>query len=65
MLAMYSIKKVVCGQLLYNNIAIKLKSTFDIFLFVIDMLEYLHVTKNTKEGKYYIILIFLFLLQRY
>ena len=46
---MHSVKKVVCGQLLHNNVAIELKSTFDLFVVVvIDVLEYLHVTEDTK-----------------
>ena len=47
-LDMYSVKKVVCGQLLYNNVAIELKSTIDLFVVVIDVLEYLRVTEDTK-----------------
>ena len=46
--AMHSVRKVVCGQLLHNNVAIELKSTFDLFVVVIEVLEYLHVTEDTK-----------------
>ena len=59
--AIYSIKKVVYSQLLYNNIIIDFKLTFNLFIVIIDILKYLHITRDIKEGKHYVILIFLLL----